>query len=230
MNPQHATISEHLVHLDVRRDKIRCDGSRCVDVACSFPNKLIHSAKFRPCTSCLKKGYSSDQCIDGCEQCRRARVRCEAGKPCQRCREMQLECVEDTSPAISRQHPVLNISQPEHTKSQGSERAKLACKNCRKDNKKVRIQSCQLGRRAASCCVKPVSVMIRGHVPVACLVPKNVFMWDEVRNWSNCAAKAAVKTGNVVKKAGLVVSAWNSAKIASRHHEKVVDMVLELRR
>lgn len=94
----------------------------------------------------------------------------------------------------------------------------------------MRIQSCQPGRLVASCRVKLVSVMIRGHVPVACLAPKNVFMWDEVQNWSNYAAKAAVKMGNVVKKTGLVVSAWNSAKIVLRHHEKVVDMVLESRR
>ncbi|KAM6497112.1 hypothetical protein JOM56_007585 [Amanita muscaria] len=98
-----------------RRDKIRCNGSR-------------------PCASCLKKGHGPEQCIDGCEPCRRARMRCEGGKPCQRCREVQIECTEDTSPAISRQHPVLDFS--DHGKNQGSDRAKLACKNCRRDNKK----------------------------------------------------------------------------------------------
>lgn len=100
---------------DIRRDKIRCNGSR-------------------PCASCLKKGHGPEQCIDGCEPCRRARMRCEGGKPCQRCREVQIECTEDTSPAISRQHPVLDFS--DHGKNQGSDRAKLACKNCRRDNKK----------------------------------------------------------------------------------------------
>ncbi|GLB41675.1 hypothetical protein LshimejAT787_1002750 [Lyophyllum shimeji] len=39
-----------------RRDKIRCDGAR-------------------PCAGCIKKGYSADQCVDGCDPCRRARVR-----------------------------------------------------------------------------------------------------------------------------------------------------------
>lgn len=100
----------------------------------------------RPCSGCLKKGFAPDQCIDGCENCRRARVRCEEGntKPCKKCREENLECVDEsmvgapvrqvdpsgasTSTRVAREKR-LNLS----------ERAKLACQACRRDNKKVRL-------------------------------------------------------------------------------------------
>ncbi|KAH7926046.1 hypothetical protein BV22DRAFT_1009933, partial [Leucogyrophana mollusca] len=98
-----------------RRDKIRCDGAK-------------------PCGGCLKKGYTVDQCIDGCEHCRRARVRCEGGKPCLRCQEMQLECTEEQMAPIMRSDsspPVIPRSNRSKT-----DRAKLACQNCRRDNKK----------------------------------------------------------------------------------------------
>ncbi|KAF8892228.1 hypothetical protein BD779DRAFT_1511725 [Infundibulicybe gibba] len=99
-----------------RRDKIRCDG-------------------LRPCGGCSKKGYTANQCVDGCEPCRRARVRCEDGKPCQRCREMRIECVEETMAPISRQDPP-PTSQARPARANAAERAKLACTNCRRDNKK----------------------------------------------------------------------------------------------
>ncbi|KAF8817402.1 hypothetical protein BYT27DRAFT_7005521, partial [Phlegmacium glaucopus] len=97
-----------------RRDKIRCDGAR-------------------PCGGCAKKGYSVEQCKDGCETCRRARVRCEDGKPCRRCRVMQLECRDETTMSILRSStsPV-----PPRSVRGGTDRAKLACSSCRRDNKK----------------------------------------------------------------------------------------------
>ncbi|KAG8221033.1 hypothetical protein J3R82DRAFT_2543 [Butyriboletus roseoflavus] len=88
----------------------------------------------RPCGACVKKGYSIDQCIDGCESCRKARVRCEGGKPCQRCREIDQECTDEQITTGTRSDvapPVFVIRN-----RQKSERAKLACQNCRRDNKK----------------------------------------------------------------------------------------------
>ncbi|KII87350.1 hypothetical protein PLICRDRAFT_252724 [Plicaturopsis crispa FD-325 SS-3] len=100
-----------------RRDKIRCDGAR-------------------PCSGCVKKGYTADQCIDGCEHCRRARVRCEDGKPCARCREMQLECMEEPSTPPPRQDVSAARPISRSARARANDRAKLACQNCRRDNKK----------------------------------------------------------------------------------------------
>ncbi|KJA28033.1 hypothetical protein HYPSUDRAFT_795681 [Hypholoma sublateritium FD-334 SS-4] len=110
-----------------RRDKIRCDGSR-------------------PCGGCRKKGYPAEQCTEGCEPCRRARVRCEEGKPCPRCGELGLEC--SASPVLAMHAPPLasmSSAGARHTSgstssksaaSRAGDRAKLACSNCRRDNKK----------------------------------------------------------------------------------------------
>lgn len=90
----------------------------------------------RPCTGCTKKGYGPEQCIDGCEPCRRARARCEGGKPCQRCREMQIECLEDV--AVPLRHEMSsNPTSSRAPRGGATDRAKLACTNCRRDNKKV---------------------------------------------------------------------------------------------
>lgn len=99
-----------------RRDKIRCDGAR-------------------PCSGCVKRGYGSDQCKDGCEPCRRARVRCEDGKPCQRCRQLHIECTEESTIALPRQEVATSTISSRIVRG-GSDRAKLACANCRRDNKK----------------------------------------------------------------------------------------------
>lgn len=95
---------------------------------------LIDTSPSRPCGGCAKKGYSVEQCKYGCESCRRARVRCEDGKPCQRCRMMQLECRDETTLSILR-----SSTPPVAPRSvRGSaDRAKLACSSCRRDNKKV---------------------------------------------------------------------------------------------
>ncbi|KAF8075108.1 hypothetical protein FPV67DRAFT_1409225, partial [Lyophyllum atratum] len=102
-----------------RRDKIRCDGAR-------------------PCAGCTKKGYSADQCVDGCDPCRRARVRCEDGKPCQRCREMNLDCVEEATSHVLRQDSPVTPARA--MRANPTDRAKLACTNCRRDNKKCEDQ------------------------------------------------------------------------------------------
>lgn len=96
----------------------------------------------RPCSGCTKKGYAASQCIDGCDPCRRARVRCEDGKPCARCREMQLECVEEASSLMRHEagpgpRVVSGDSVGRTSRAKGGERAKLACQACRRDNKKV---------------------------------------------------------------------------------------------
>ncbi|KAA1470226.1 hypothetical protein DENSPDRAFT_678259 [Dentipellis sp. KUC8613] len=101
-----------------RRDKIRCDDTR-------------------PCNGCRRKGFSEAQCIDGCERCRRARVRCEGGTPCVRCTDLQLECFDDQT--------TLHLPKPATAAGRGapgrpSERAKLACRSCRRDNKKCEDQ------------------------------------------------------------------------------------------
>jgi len=93
----------------------------------------------RPCGACVKKGYTIDQCIDGCESCRKARVRCEGGKPCQRCRELDQECVEEQVTTTMRSDVVPPVFVLRNR--QKNERAKLACQNCRRDNKKVRRSS-----------------------------------------------------------------------------------------
>ncbi|KAI9464746.1 hypothetical protein HD554DRAFT_2175079 [Boletus coccyginus] len=105
--------------LSIRRDKIRCDGAK-------------------PCGACVKKGYTIDQCIDGCESCRKARVRCEGGKPCQRCRELDQECVEEQVTTAMRSDVVPPVFVLRNR--QKNERAKLACQNCRRDNKKQGIE------------------------------------------------------------------------------------------
>lgn len=95
---------------------------------------LIDTSPSRPCGGCAKKGYSVEQCKYGCEPCRRARVRCEDGKPCQRCRMMQLECRDETT------MPILRSSTPSVAPQSvrgSTDRAKLACSSCRRDNKKV---------------------------------------------------------------------------------------------
>ncbi|TFK48558.1 hypothetical protein OE88DRAFT_541761 [Heliocybe sulcata] len=113
-----------------RRDKIKCDGGR-------------------PCSSCIKKRF---QCVDGCEPCRKARVRCEHDKPCKRCREHGLECKDETehtpsSPIFSSvdltsavAYPpgpsAASTEAPQNSRLKTSERVKLACLSCRRDNKK----------------------------------------------------------------------------------------------
>ncbi|KAF8966353.1 hypothetical protein BDZ97DRAFT_706037 [Flammula alnicola] len=112
-----------------RRDKIRCDGSR-------------------PCSGCKKKGYAADQCTDGCEQCRRARLRCEDGRPCRRCVDMRIECSDSTTLSVQRPFtpPPPGTQQQKSAATgksattRGSDRAKLACSNCRRDNKKCEDQ------------------------------------------------------------------------------------------
>lgn len=94
----------------------------------------------------MKKGYTATQCIDGCDPCRRARVRCEDGKPCARCREMQLECMEEAGPLMRHDsgpgpRVVSGDSMGRSSRAKGGERAKLACQACRRDNKKVRVIS-----------------------------------------------------------------------------------------
>lgn len=90
----------------------------------------------RPCSGCTKKGFTAEQCIDGCEHCRRARVRCEDGKPCLRCREMKLECVEESTGPPMRQDSSTRVA-ARAQRLKANDRAKLACQACRRDNKKV---------------------------------------------------------------------------------------------
>lgn len=87
----------------------------------------------------MKKGYSIEQCVAGCENCRKARARCEGGKPCLRCREEQVECTEGHSHPVMRADPpppVLILRGAHRSKP---DRAKLACQNCRRDNKKASL-------------------------------------------------------------------------------------------
>lgn len=101
----------------------------------------------RPCGGCRKKGYPAEQCTEGCEACRRARVRCEEGKPCPRCGELGLECSESpgsamhaplaSAPSTGARYTAASASSKSAT-SRAGDRAKLACSNCRRDNKKVR--------------------------------------------------------------------------------------------
>ena len=98
----------------------------------------IQSVLSRPCTGCSKKGYAADQCIDGCDSCRRARVRCEGGKPCQRCRDMHTDCLEEVVSTVSTSRQEFSAVSIKTPRANGTDRAKLACTNCRRDNKKVR--------------------------------------------------------------------------------------------
>ncbi|KAI0255868.1 hypothetical protein BJV78DRAFT_580019 [Lactifluus subvellereus] len=84
----------------------------------------------RPCAGCRKKGLTAEQCVYGCEACRRALARCEGGAPCLRCVSMHLNCAHG---AIL---PLTTLQ----SRGKSDKRAKLACKNCRRDNKKVSSQ------------------------------------------------------------------------------------------
>jgi hypothetical protein len=85
------------------------------------------SALTRPCGHCQKKGLSVEQCVYGCEACRQARACCEGGLPCVRCMSMHLNCVDGTTSPLAALHVPGNFGG----------RVQLACKNCRRDNKKV---------------------------------------------------------------------------------------------
>ena len=63
-------------------------------------------------------------------------MRCEGGKPCQRCREVDQDCVEEQVTMGVR----TDVAPPVFVlrNRQKGERAKLACQSCRRDNKKVR--------------------------------------------------------------------------------------------
>jgi hypothetical protein len=152
----------------------------------------------RPCSACERKGYAADQCTDGCEPCRRARVRCEDGngKPCKRCREMKIGCADvplahgggqpanvafvnvmpassstvtqDAAGALQRTLVIdtngvdrlggvngcFNSVSGSNTMTlggdsagrtmRGTERAKLACVGCRRDNKKASLRKLTL--------------------------------------------------------------------------------------
>lgn len=100
-----------------RRGKI--DSLRCII------SPLL--AEFRPCAGCHKKGLTAEQCVYGCEACRRAQARCEGGAPCLRCVSMHLNCVHGATLPLTTLQP----------RGKSGKRAKLACKNCRRDNKKV---------------------------------------------------------------------------------------------
>jgi hypothetical protein len=66
-------------------------------------------------------------------------VRCEGGKPCLRCRENQVECVDEPSITVIRNHDPTIVAPPRQSRNTTTERVKLACQNCRRDNKKVRL-------------------------------------------------------------------------------------------
>lgn len=129
----------------------------------------------RPCSNCTKKGYPPEQCVDGCENCRRARVRCEEGKPCYRCRQLQLDCVEDLQQiGFTGQDAIPSSSStraPPPQRPNGSDRAKLACQNCRRDNKKVFFTS---------------SVSNSSQIPIL----PSVHQCDDQRPCSRCIARS----------------------------------------
>ena len=110
-----------------RHNKIRCDDGRCY---LSCPGKLMVTLTCgdRPCGGCRKRGLTAAQCIDGCDACRRTRLRCDGGIPCDRCRLLGIRCIEE---------PGLHAVKPHDVYSPSPERVKLACKSCRRDNKKV---------------------------------------------------------------------------------------------
>ncbi|PPQ76252.1 hypothetical protein CVT26_008287, partial [Gymnopilus dilepis] len=84
-----------------------------------------------PCGGCAKKGFTAEQCTDGCEPCRRSRSRCEDGRPCRRCLEMKIDCTDESNTVAQRP-----LTPPVPSRPGRGERAKLACSSCRRDNKK----------------------------------------------------------------------------------------------
>ena len=186
---------------------------------------MINTSPSRPCGGCAKKGYTVEQCKDGCESCRRARVRCEDGKPCQRCRMMQLECRDEiTMPILRPSTPPV----PPRSVRGGADRAKLACSSCRRDNKKVlpgferlSIESLGLDPMILLPLVSAIiSVRVR-DVPRA---RKSAYMLDAVRSSSSCVAKVAERITNVVKTPDRVSIAWRVTSLASLYPEKGEDM------
>ncbi|KAH8110779.1 hypothetical protein DFH11DRAFT_1860021 [Phellopilus nigrolimitatus] len=99
-----------------RRDKIKCDGAR-------------------PCAAACVKKHLADRCIEGCVPCRRMRARCDGSKPCERCSEMNLDCVDESTTPTSKPEPLKKPLQG-IPRAKPTERAKLACVACRRDNKR----------------------------------------------------------------------------------------------
>ena len=201
---------------EYRRDKIRCDGARFVVKSLSMNlYSLIDTSFSRPCGGCAKKGYSVEQCIDGCEPCRRARVRCEDGKPCQRCRTMQLECRDEaTMPTLRPSTPPVA---PRSVRG-GADRAKLACSSCRRDNKKVlpgfeRLSIESLGSDPMILLLL-VSAMISVRVRDVSRARKSAYMLDAVRNSSSYVAKVVERITNAVKTPDHVSIAWRVTSLA----------------
>ena len=176
----------------------------------------------RPCGGCAKKGYSVEQCKYGCEPCRRARVRCEDGKPCQRCRTMQLECRDETTMSI------LRLSTPPlapRSVRGSADRAKLACSSCRRDNKKVlpgfELESLGLDSMIL---LLLVSAMISVRVRDVSRARKSAYMLDAVRSSSSCVAKDVERIINVVKILDHVSIAWRVTNLAFLYPGKGEDM------
>ena len=185
----------------------------------------------RPCGGCAKKGYSAEQCKDGCEPCRHARVRCEDGKPCRRCRMMQLECRDETSMSSLRSStsPV-----PSRSVRGGTDRAKLACSSCRRDNKKVlpgfeRLSIESLGLDSMILLLL-VSAMISVRARGASRARKSAYMLDAVRNSSSCVAKVVERVTDVVKTPDHVSIAWRVTNLAFLFPGRGEDMGREWRR
>ncbi|KAI0295942.1 hypothetical protein BC826DRAFT_255142 [Russula brevipes] len=103
---------------------------RAVKACASCRHNKTRCDDVRPCGHCRKKGMNAEQCVYGCEACRRARANCDGGVPCSRCMSMHLNCVDGIARLIAA--PNMQV------KSGG--RAQLACKNCRRDNKKCEDQ------------------------------------------------------------------------------------------
>ena len=115
----------HTVNTDAIKSNATAKGTR--QKPPQSPVFRFHAS--RPCGQCKKKGYT--ECIDGCESCRKGRVPCIGGQPCQRCRDAQIKCIAEPSTPQILAGPVRNV------RVMALDRVKSACQNCRKDNKKV---------------------------------------------------------------------------------------------
>lgn len=116
---------------DLRRNKIRCDGGRPCIRSCQvdFLSWTYLLIKLTYMIACLKKGYSPEQCVDGCRNCSRARLPCDGNKPCSSCISSRRQCFDlHDAGALDSPGTVESVSPT----IRAGERAKLACQACRR--------------------------------------------------------------------------------------------------
>ena len=83
--------------------------------------------------ACIAKGLRKELCIEGCRECRLAYLICDGRKPCSRCLENNLECLDNVNAASESSIPIAAIGNATSSRHpQTLERTKVACLSCRR--------------------------------------------------------------------------------------------------